>query len=674
VHANAIEQYATVTITGVTIASPPVVNFTVVFPGGASAEGLTGDNFRFTIAKLVLDDPPAAAGTEILSSWVSYIYDDDDFPSRESATEGTLTDLTGGSYSYTFATDIDNTAQTNGVVYEADLTHRVGMELRGSIPRGDAVFDFVPVPPLRAGAPASREIVTTAACNACHNPLAEHGNGRFQTDLCVLCHNPGLPDDGNLARLVHKIHSEDNNVVIGTEMFDFSEVTFPQDRINCTKCHQGGTESDHWNIRPTRAACGACHTDVDFAAGVGHIAQADDSGCAVAFCHGSATLQPSAVHLTEESTPNNPLLPTGLNDIQYFIDGATADNNVATVTFRITADNVALNIVPWPPANPIPGGGAFIADTSPSFLLAWALPQDGIDEPAEYNNLNSPQAPSGSNGNGAGQPPSIGLDDLITAGLVTTTDNVTFEAVISTDPFPAGAMMRAVALQGEMEQNTGTDNVTRTAPSKMFAIDTPGRRQVVDSDKCLACHERLELHGGNRVNNVQVCVFCHNPNLSSSGRTVQNPSQAVINAVGSDPLLYPEATNDIKELVHGIHAATDRPYEFVRNRVNGFYYNWSEVTFPGNLLDCEKCHIAGTYDLAPANSLWTTERITTGDPAETRDDIIAARGGMPNDTDLVNSPTASACFYCHDTGTPESHMVLQGGKLGITRGDAKQLP
>ena len=32
--------------------------------------------------------------------------------------------------------------------------------------------------------------------------------------------------------------------------------------------------------------------------------------------------------------------------------------------------------------------------------------------------------------------------------------------------------------------------------------------------------EVLQAHGGSRVDNAQVCVVCHNPNLSSSGRTV----------------------------------------------------------------------------------------------------------------------------------------------------------
>src|SRR3990172_2744776 len=102
------------------------------------------------------------------------------------------------------------------------------------------------------------------------------------------------------------------------------------------------------------------------------------------------------------------------------------------------------------------------------------------------------------------------------------------------------------------------------------------------------------MHGGSRVNNVQVCVMCHNPNLSSSGRTV-NPATAnpvTVAVLGADPLTWPEATNNFRSMIHGIHAAPvrDVPFQFVRNRSNGLYYNWSEVKFPGNLMACEKCH------------------------------------------------------------------------------------
>jgi OmcA/MtrC family decaheme c-type cytochrome len=250
--------------------------------------------------------------------------------------------------------------------------------------------------------------------------------------------------------------------------------------------------------------------------------------------------------------------------------------------------------------------------------------------------------------------------------------------------------MRAVAIQSYFTQTAALDedgdgvldNIGRHTPSVVMAV--PGdavRRTVVKSGYdsvtgqpfgCLECHETLELHGGSRVNNPQVCVFCHNPNKSSSGRTVDPslPSSA-IDELGGSPLDFPEATNNLKNMVHGIHRASDRPYEFVRNRQNGIYYNWSHVTFPGDLRYCEKCHIENTYrpENLPAGVLWNTVRTTTGNPSETRADIIAARASVPNSTDLVDSPIAGACYYCHDSALTKSHFLQNGGTIGSIRGD-----
>ncbi len=338
--------------------------------------------------------------------------------------------------------------------------------------------------------------------------------------------------------------------------------------------------------------------------------------------------------------------------------------------------------------------GTTFSDRTPSFLLAWALPQDGVSSPADYTNTNSPDPPSTTTGNGGGDAASIGIDDLLTAGDITG-DSSGYTATISTLPFPAGATMRAVALQSYFEQIVGTDEIGRHTPSVVLAV--PGdavRRQVVKSGYdagtgepigCLECHEYLELHGGSRVNNAQVCVMCHNPNKSSSGRTA-DPTQPLrpdtVAVVGDDPLTWPEATNNFKEMIHGIHRASDRPYEFVRNRSNGRYYSpaggggeWEKIHYPGDLRDCEKCHLEDTYLVPlPDDVLWSVERTTTGNPAETRADIIAVRSSVPNLTDLVNSPTAGACFYCHDEGTAKSHILLQGGQLSITREDALELP
>jgi OmcA/MtrC family decaheme c-type cytochrome len=644
---------------------------------------------RFTIARLV-PGQVYVTGNKDPDSWFFYGPRSHRYPNQ-------LT-FDGTQYTFTF---VDNTALDPAW---NNYTHRVGIEIYG-LPSGlrsvNPTFDFVP----NQGAgpytfATTRNVVTIDACNGCHNPLgtaklggsAFHGGRRVETKFCVMCHNPNNDLEApsgpiNFVKLVHGIHTSQDLGIIedGVNVGDFTEVTFPQDVRNCTKCHTGGSDSDNWKTRPSAEACGSCHADVDFATGANHVGgvQLDNRFCAT--CHPTSDAFPSTpditqVHRTTNATPNNPEVPAGLANFAYFIDDVTVSNNVAVVTFHITKDGAPLSLSHYPPTGFTSG---------PSFLLAWALPQDGVGAPTEYNNRNSPQAPDPSNGNGAGDAPSVSLASV--AGSLTVIDNTQkiYQASLTSAPYPTSATMRAVAIQGSFTQ-TGVDldgdpltpvvSVGRPTPSVMKAVTGDAvRRQVVDWENgCLACHETLQLHGGSRVNNTQVCVFCHNPNKSSSGRTVDpaiiNP--AVVAAVGSDPLLYPEAAMNFKELVHGIHRGSTRPYEFVRNRVSGglagFYYNWSEVTFPGNLMACTKCHIGSSYmpNVLPAGVLMSTERTTTGNSAETRADIIAARGSVPNSTDLVNSPVASACYYCHDEAITRDHMVLNGGKIRSTRSDA----
>lgn len=302
--------------------------------------------------------------------------------------------------------------------------------------------------------------------------------------------------------------------------------------------------------------------------------------------------------------------------------------------------------------------------------------QDGIAAPADYNNL----------GNTAGQPTSVSIEDIWNGdegSLAGPDGSGYYTATISGAPFPSGAGLRAVALQGYFSQVSPA--VARHTVSVLKAVtNDTARRVVVDSDKCANCHEWFEGHGGNRVRTVDVCVTCHVPNLSTSGRAVDLSSytpgsnantDATIAALGSDPLTWPEDTNNFKDLIHGIHASHFREtsFEFVRDRGNSgrFYYDWSHVTFPGELNNCETCHEDGTYLPAsvPANALFTNVRTTTGNPAETQADVAGARKTVPNATDLVNTPISSACHYCHDSAAAASHMELNGGAIGWERGD-----
>jgi OmcA/MtrC family decaheme c-type cytochrome len=625
-------------------------------------------------------------------------------PVNNSRVNGRLVAGAGNSYTYTFP---DNAVTISGG-FDNSLTTRAGIQISSLPVAADAptlappvanpTFDLVPN---GSAIVTTKNDVTTAACNGCHDPLAIHGGGRREIELCVICHNPTLASGGgNLGPFVHKIHTSQDNT--GIPGFSAAEVTYPQAVNNCLTCHKG--TDDYWKTRPAAESCGSCHTNVNFTTGTNHLGGAQDDNSQCALCH-NATQIP-IYHAAREGapiTPDNPVKATPtLAEFEYGINSVTVDNTTATIKFWIKKDGVYLNMgdnVITRPAN-FSGG--------PSFLFAFAAPQDGVSTPADYNNYGN--AVVSSTGK-AGQPVSLSIIGL----PVVAHDNAFAEYTVTVaNAFPANAKMRAVALQGYFTQIDGgtipgitptvtLDNVGRhTIAAQKPVTGDAIRRVVVKSgyvdnttgapvtdpalmatakpQGCLECHEVFEGHGGNRLNNVQVCVMCHNPNLSSSARTfttgqLTNPD--IIAMFGTDPLTFPEVTNDFKELIHGLHSAEMRVNDFVdiRNRAGGTLVLGAEITYPGDLMHCTKCHTAASYqNIEATNFLLTTEKITTGNPNETVDNVIAARNTVPNSTDLVNTPNASACGYCHDSSSEVSHFLTMGGKIKATRGTANVQP
>jgi len=223
-----------VTVTSVTIASPPVVNFSVADAFGKPVVGLGNTskggtatvasyaNLNFTLAKLV----PSTNGSP--SRWVSYIVTAVPTTSASSRcttdpnlgcpqrpnTEntGTLVDHGDGTYTYTFWRDVRQAkaqvaamaasaaaVSANNVIADlGDLTfddsavHRLAIQLSGAAPGtgtntptgatssvaevlmrnpANAIYDFVPNRgPVTVSDP-TREIVATQNCENCHRRL-----------------------------------------------------------------------------------------------------------------------------------------------------------------------------------------------------------------------------------------------------------------------------------------------------------------------------------------------------------------------------------------------------------------------------------------------------------------------------------------------------------------------
>jgi len=633
---------------------------------GVPVAGVDGGDIRFTVAKLMTASSP--------SSWQSYINrtetkeagDPGTTPDGTTAYQatsefadtdgGVFTDNGDGTYSYTFSFNFRTVTDPVAVTYDPALTHRVAMQVSDNVT--NASYDFVPANP--NAVPANRDIVANASCSECHERLGLHGGDRVSIDYCVTCHNPGTADanSGNTVDftvMVHKIHSAADYTIWGfrNSEHDYSDVLYPQDVENCLKCHNGDDpatpDGGNWKNVPSEAACSSCHP-------------------APANVLSFTPDQIEAAHVTSNSTPNNPFLPPGVPNIVYVLNSATVDgNNQAVINFQILRDGVPLDLLNLP---------ADLAGRWPGFILAYALSQeatDGIATPAEYNNL----------GLSAAQPVSVSLGDLSplasdpadVAGTLVANGDGTFTAttggaVFPIGVFPSGAFRRAVGLQGYFQVDVNGETYSLHTPSAVVAVsgDEP-RREVVDSNKCASCHEWFEGHGGNRVFNMNICTFCHVPNLSSSGRTIEVPDEDLIAELGDNPLTYPEATNNFKDMIHGIHGGEVRTtdYEFVRGGRQG-YYNWSEVVFPQSAGNCLACHIDNDSFTPPLDedTLLTTN-VIPGVMEQTQPAISAARDSVPNDTDIVITPTAAACYACHDAEAIQAHMEGNGALINVNR-------
>jgi OmcA/MtrC family decaheme c-type cytochrome len=203
-------------------------------------------------------------------------------------------------------------------------------------------------------------------------------------------------------------------------------------------------------------------------------------------------------------------------------------------------------------------------------------------------------------------------------------------------------------------------NVPVTSASRNFSLtgsQPASRRQIVDINKCKVCHNgaarngtvipRLSLHGGNRTENLAVCVVCHNPDQTDIPYRTSGA----------------EVSLDFKRMVHGIHAGGFRKNPLVIVGFQGSVNDFSTVRFPSQLRNCLNCHVdingKGTFELPlQPNVLGST--INTRSMVAT---VPNTSGFVDVDpfNDLKITPTAAVCSSCHDSEEVQSHMIRTGG-------------
>ncbi|MEO8215550.1 MAG: OmcA/MtrC family decaheme c-type cytochrome [Acidobacteriota bacterium] len=529
---------------------------------------------------------------------------------------GTFMDLETGHVKYTFKTalpagfDVTKT-HTLGIYATRALNAVPGIdeELKKSYV-ANVEYDFRP-----DGTPVTEtwdKMRTATTCNSCHDPLSAHGGARQDVKLCALCHQPQTtdPDTGNtvdMKVMAHKIHRGENlpSVIAGTPyqiigfnqtVVDFSTVAFPQDIRNCATCHEGsdpnnkGAQSNAWYTYPSRAACGSCHDDIDWVTGINHPGgpQLNDSACAS--CHIPDSGQEFDASIKGAHTiPEKSKQLKGISATIVSVSDMAAGKK-PTVVFKITnGDGTAVDGTKLSTFAPIVGGPT---SSYSKYFRESALAKAVFD-------------------------------------AATGTTSYTFNNALPADASGTWTVSADIYRNVSLKRADGkADIAVREAafnPIKYVAVTgaVDPRRMVVSTAQCNQCHNRLAVHGGQRMN-TEECVICHNP---TEGDQSQRPATE-----------GPAESISFNRMIHKIHKGEELTQDFTIYGFGGSRNNFNEVRFPGDLRNCAKCHVGTSYTLPLPTRIGSVTTLR---------DYFSPQG-----------PATASCLGCHDNRDAAAHAFL----------------
>jgi OmcA/MtrC family decaheme c-type cytochrome len=619
--------------------------------------------------------------------------------------DSTLVSNGDGSYEITIAGGAAQAAEDNRYMFRMrDPITRINVIVSGDFPGSPHV-----------------DLVSSQACANCHGGAIEahygYNVGDFGADelQCTVCHSSSYIDTrdpngnarGRFFKVIHGVHNSHN---FPSGQYDFSpentrnkfKVTYPTYMTNCSVCHADADALAAANaMRVTAANCFSCHESMDYwtedfeAEGLSfHLAFDGTTNCGR--CHGGPLPGDGVVAREYVADFHNGLETERVGLIwdgedlsvtegklfTWDITGIVDNGTTLAITWSATYDGAAVN-----PCNTLIAAGApgFHAatnggtDGSMGMLRSYAQGDDFIlgtntGAPGQANNVN------------------LSATNTACAGTVATT-TIPVDAGV-----PAGTRGR-VALQGKpqlpLPAGFDADAMHYEWPALYVRVPTPTRewvvgtgalpaetrRDIVDTTQCLKCHVgSLYQHGNTRVDNVDLCVMCHNS--ASNEKNVRagmgvTASEAYDGKTGE--------TFEMKTMLHRIHsagAAGSPPYVIYRNR--GIYawapegtiipnwptgtpdaagrlpvfgaeganalqvHNYYNPTYPRPLNDCAACHDED-FDVVPLQSKAVATTVEAGsEPWINKiDDSLMGAG-------------AAACTSCHKSGAALGHAYQNG--------------
>lgn len=618
---------------------------------------------------------------------------------------GTLADDGDGTYTLTTAADVDVaaaiTANTPLLVYfginDADGENFADHINRGALVNGAAtavIFDSTGALADFDSTENPRNYVSDESCSQCHgtDEFNYHHNNVVRANMasCAGCHT--IDDDvahiSKISSRVHGIHNSAGYLADGADEYGYEEdgdgnplfnIGFPNDMSDCQVCHTSAAQLANATAQEkfTLETCVSCHGSWDEILDnkMDEGAQAihdffDPATDACEDCHGPAETWDDVTIADIHNGTEYMQHKIAAESIEYRILSASVTDGVASVTWQAVDPTDADD--PYDILNAEKNGEPnFLADLEfglnhgPSFDVAFFTGDDITNQGATTRD---------------GQP-DVGASfttENTVAGDVAGTYVTTFEI-----PSTVTATRAYFNIQGQPNIFADADDeegLAATVASAVYAFNVAdgaaadARRSTTDIDLCLDCHGTLSLHGGNRINSIETCVICHNPNATDlTGRN--SYGEDVDTALDGKT----QSSYDLKVMIHSIHAATlsDEPYYVYRSRgIYGFRgeselpatfgvgdASWNDVhvEYPRNIGSCTACHTSNSIIADQAEALAVT--IDQGADLTTHDD------------DTVIGPNAAACSSCHkgeisSTASINAHLDSFGFETSYTTKDA----
>jgi OmcA/MtrC family decaheme c-type cytochrome len=551
-----------------------------------------------------------------------------------------------------------------------------------------------PTTPVEIEAP----VVSAAACTACHGPerLSSIHGGYYPAAegiaTCQVCHGVEDPDaPGTLvpsvAAVAHGYHSSVESWKDPVEEI-VPHVTYPTYMNNCSVCHEPPDNLLAANSLAIDAAgCFSCHGSIegipfpDDATTTLHANATVNTDCATG-CHAANGIASDFLTVTDvhngATTERGGVIVDGVDTsvtegekFVWEITGVADDGTNLAITWQASYDGNGVD-----PCNAVVSATAPVfhaGDGSLRIYRSYAQGDDFI---------------IGADTGGPGQPAraNVTTENTVCAGNVATT-TIPVEAI---DADKGRLVLGGKPLVVNPADAADTMGARVPTPTFDWLVGVGGkaldRRTVVDTSLCLQCHVgSLYQHGGDRVDNVDMCLVCHNSAANEQSVRVGlgvDASEAYDGKAGE--------TFEMKTMLHRIHSAgaeNSPTYLVYRNR--GIYafgpdesaipnwpgtgpqvvfgsdfgtdgtpgdavinHNFHAPTYPRGIYDCAACHPADFASVIPDQ---TKAMATTTDAGNE-----ACAPGTECDwsdqlDDTLQGAGTTACITCHKAGATKGH-------------------